>query len=334
MYEQLKNEMLAELTKKGFDSETVKEVIACLDVAAYDYEITKKATEIVPYNHDLPDIVKMYLISRSVEGYAEGTLYNYRKALHNFFLTAQKPPLEVTALDIRVYLHKYQEERGISNRSLDKVRGYIASFYKWALSEGYIEKDPTVGIGKIKYEKKERTPCTQAELEYLRMACQTPKERAILELFYSSGCRLAELVNLKKSDIDFQEGTVHLLGKGKKHRTSFVNAKAEVAIKEYLKCRTDDNEALFVSDRKPHGPMHTAGVERIIRMIAKRAEEHINHKVTPHVLRHTTATRMLENKADLTSIQAVLGHSNISTTMIYAHTSFEDIKLDHRKAVV
>lgn len=334
MYEQLKNEMLIELTKKGFDSEQIKDVIACLDVAAYNYEVTRKETQLVPYNYELPELVKLYLISRSVEGFAEGTLYNYRKALENFFMTLRKAPQDVTAIDIRVYLHKYQEERGISNRSLDKVRGYIAAFFKWLVSEKYIEQDPTLGIGQIKYEKKERTPCTQAELEYLRMACRTPKERAVLELFYSSGCRLAELVNLKKSDIDWQEGTVHLLGKGKKHRTSFVNAKAEVALKEYLKSRTDDNEALFVSDRKPHNPMHRAGIEKIIRELSKRAGSNLQHKVTPHVLRHTTATRMLENKADLTSIQAVLGHSNINTTMIYAHTSFEDIKLDHRKAVV
>lgn len=326
--------MLIELTKKGFDSEQIKDVIVCLDVAAYNYEVTRKETQLVPYNHELPELVKLYLISRKVEGFAEGTLYNYRKGLENFFLAVRKAPQEVTAIDIRVYLHRYQEERGISNRSLDKVRGYIAAFFKWLVSEKYIEQDPTLGIGQIKYEKKDRTPCTQAELEYLRMACRTPKERAVLELFYSSGCRLAELVNLKKSDIDWQAGTVHLLGKGKKHRTSFVNAKAEVALKECLKSRVDDNDALFVSDRKPHNPMHSAGIEKIVREIAKRASDNLTHKVTPHVLRHTTATRMLENKADLTSIQAVLGHSNISTTMIYAHTSFEDIKLDHRKAVV
>lgn len=334
MYEQFKNEMLVELAKKGVDNEQIMEVIECLDVAAYGYEIRKKETSIVPFNAEIPGLVKTFLVCKSVEGYSKGTLYNYGKILRNFFLRLQKTPEMVMANDIRVYLYAYQEERGMSNRSLDKIRGCLSSFYKWMHVEGYIEKDPTMGIGKIKYDKKPRKPCTQMDLEYLRMACKTPKERAILEVLYSTGCRVGELVILKKDDIDWKEKTVHLFGKGKKHRTGFLNAKAEVALKEYLNSRQDDKEWLFVSDRKPHDQMHTSGIQKNIRTICSRAGSNINKKVTPHVLRHTTATRMLENNSDLTSIQAVLGHSNINTTMIYAHNTMESVKLDHRKAVV
>ena len=334
MYEQFKNEMLVELAKRGIDNEQIMEAIECLDVVAYGYEIRKKETSIVPFNTELPELVKTFLVCKSVEGYSKGTLYNYGKILRNFFLRLQKTPEMVMANDIRVYLYTYQEERGISNRSLDKIRGCLSSFYKWMHVEGYIEKDPTMSIGKIKYDKKPRKPCTQMDLEYLRMACKTPKERAVLEVLYSTGCRVGELVILKKDDIDWKEKTVHLFGKGKKHRTGFLNAKAEVALKEYLNSRQDDKEWLFVSDRKPHDQMHTSGIQKNIRTIYSRAGANINKKVTPHVLRHTTATRMLENNADLTSIQAVLGHSNINTTMIYAHNTMESVKLDHRKAVV
>lgn len=334
MYEQLKNDMLVELTKKGFESGTIKAVIACLDVAAYKYDVTKKETQIVPYNQEVPDMVKAYLVSRKVEGYAQGTLDNAHRFLKIFFWQVQKTPQDVTALDIRVFLHNYQNERGISDRSLDKVRGNISAFFKWAAAEEYLAKDPTASIKAIKYEAKEKVCCSQIDLEYLRRACETPKQRAILELFYSSGCRVAELVNLKKSDIDFKEGTVQLFGKGKKHRVSYINAKAEVALKEYLNSRTDENEALFVSDRRPYKPMGVAGIQRIIRKMTERANSNLTHHVTPHVLRHTTATTMAENNVDVTSIQAVLGHSNINTTMIYVHTSQENVKLDHRKAVV
>lgn len=334
MYEQLKNDMLVELTKREFDSDTIKEVIACLDVAAYEYDVTKKETQMVPYNQELPDMVKAYLVSRKVEGYAKGTLDNAHRFLKIFFWQIQKAPQDVTALDVRVFLHNYQTERGICDRSLDKVRGNISAFFKWATAEEYLIKDPTAGIKSIKYEAKEKVCCSQIDLEYLRRACVTPKQRAILELFYSSGCRVAELVNLKKSDIDFKEGTVKLFGKGKKHRTSYINAKAEVALKEYLKSRVDDNEALFVSDRRPYKPMKVAGIQRIIRKMAERANSNLTHHVTPHVLRHTTATTMAQNNVDVTSIQAVLGHSNINTTMVYVHKSQEDVKLDHRKAVV
>ena len=233
-----------------------------------------------------------------------------------------------------MFLHNYQTERGIADSSLDKVRGSISSFFKWAAAEEYLPKDPTVSVKSIKFEKKERQYCTQVELEYLRLACQTPKQRAILELFYSSGCRIAELVNLKKSDIDFQEGTVQLFGKGKKHRVSYINAKAEVALREYLASRVDDNEALFVSDRRPYNSMGDDGVRKIIRLMAERARDNLSHHVVPHALRHTTATTMALNGADITSIQAVLGHSNINTTMVYVHTSQEAVKLDHQKTII
>ena len=113
-----------------------------------------------------------------------------------------------------------------------------------------------------------------------------------------------------------------------------MNAKAEVALKEYLKERTDNSEYLFVSDRRPYGQLHASGVQKILREMAERAGDNVQVKVTPHVMRHTTATTMLANHADVTSIQALLGHENINTTMIYAHNSVEQVKIDHRRAVV
>lgn len=335
MYEQFKNDMLIKLAKdQNFSHEQIKLILTYLDVVVHDYEITKKETAITVYNHELPPLVKTFLVCKSIEGFSKGTLYNYTKHLTNFFLAIQKTPDQVNANDVRVYLFTYQQEREISNRSLDKIRSCLASFYSWMHIEGYIEKNPMLAVNKIKYEKKPRKPCTQTDLEYLRMACKTPKQKAILEVLYSTGCRVGELVILKKSDIDWQEKTVHLFGKGQKHRVSFLNAKAEVALKEYLNSREDDKEWLFVSDRNPHDQMHASGIQKIMREMAERAGDKINKKVTPHVMRHTTATRMLENKADLASIQAVLGHSNINTTMIYAHNTLENVKLEHSKAVV
>lgn len=335
MYEQFKNDLLMELSDHSyFSAEEIQRILSTVDIVASDYDVKRRETQLVPYNNELPHLAKTYLVCKKVEGFSDGTLYNYRKCLTNFFFTVQKVPEQVTSNDVRIYLYKYQQERGISNRSLDKIRTCLAAFYKWLCEEEYMDRNPMLAVKSIKYEKKARKPCTQTDLEYLRMACRTPKQRAILEVLYSIGCRVGELVVLKKSDIDWKERTVQLFGKGKKHRTSFLNAKAEVALKEYLATRTDDNEYLFVSDRAPHLQMHNAGIQKIMREMAERAGKNIDKKVTPHVLRHTTATRMLENKADITSIQAILGHSNINTTMIYAHDTLENVKMEHRKAVV
>lgn len=335
MYEQLKNEFTMQLTERtNLKGEELVAVLDCLDCAAFNFEVQKKETAIVPYNYELPQLVKTFIVCKSVEGYSEGTLYNHTRFLTKFFQTVQKAPEQVSPNDVRVYLYMYQKERGISNRSLDKMRNCISSFYKWALVEGYIDKDPTIAIKPIKYEKKPKVVCSQMDLEYLRRACTTKKQRAILEVLYSTGCRVGELVVLKKTDIDWDKKTVHLFGKGKKHRTSFLNAKAEVALKEYLSSREDEKEWLFVSDRKPHDQMHVCGIQKIMRQITERSQSHISKNVTPHIMRHTMATRMVENNSNLVSVQKILGHSNINTTMTYVHSTMESAQAEHIRAIV
>lgn len=334
MYEQMKNDFMLHLSESAFAPEQIGIICKALDKAAYNYDVKKKETALAVYNQDVPQLVKVYMVSKAVEGYSEGTLYNYRQTLTSFFRMAQKAPEHVTSNDIRVFLYKYKEERHISNNSLEKIRGALVSFFKWSHAEGYIHQNPMLAIKAIKVEKTQRNPLSQIELEYLRSACRTPREHALVELMYSTGCRIGELVILKKSDIDWTEKTIHLFGKGKKHRTSFLNAKAEVAVKEYLKTRKDDSPFLFIKERRPFTAMTEAGVRKILYDIVERTKNNISNKVTPHVIRHTTATRMLENNASISSIQMLLGHANISTTMIYAHNSIEKVQTEHQKAII
>lgn len=335
MYEQMKNEFIMQLTTRcNFETNEIQSILDCLDYSVFNYDVHKKETQIIPYSFELPELCKMFIVCKKVEGFADGTLYNHTRFLTKFFFTVQKAPEYVTSNDIRAYLYMYQKERGISNRSLDKVRASISAFYHWMHVEGYVDKNPCVAISKIKYEKKPKEACTQMDLEYLRRACKTLKQKAILEVIYSTGCRVGELVVLKKSDIDWDKKTVHLFGKGKKHRISFLNAKAEVALKEYLNSRTDDKEWLFVSDRKPHDQMHVCGIQKIMRQICERTGDNINKNVTPHILRHTCASVLANNNANLISVQKILGHSSIQTTINYIHTSMDSAYADHLKAIV
>lgn len=335
MYEQFKNDLLMTLTSQSnFSNEDIKSILSYVDVAAYNYEISKKETSIVVYNQELPYLVKTFIVCKSIEGFSKSTIYNYTNFLRAFFFAIQKSPEEVTTNDVRIYLYKYQQERNVSNRSLDKLRDCLSSFYSWLHKEGYIDRNPMIAINKIKYEKKEKVPCNQADLEYLRMSCKTLKQKAILEFLYSTGCRVSEVVILKREDVDWREKTVRILGKGKKYRTSFLNAKAEVALKEYLKSRTDDKEWLFVSDRKPHDQMHKSGIQKIIREIGERASDNVDKNISCHILRHTLASTMVANNADITSVQKILGHSNINTTMTYVHSSLNSAKSEHVRTVI
>lgn len=189
-------------------------------------------------------------------------------------------------------------------------------------------------IQAIKYEKKERQNLSRLELEYLRGACQTAREAAIVEFLFSTGCRVSELSVVKKADVDWSTKAVHLFGKGRKHRDSYLNAKAEVALITYLAQRGDDCEYLFVTERNPHRQITTAGVEKIVRNIAARASSRISKKVTPHVLRHTTATIALQNGMPIEEISKLLGHEKVDTTMIYAHTSTASVQAGHSRYVV
>lgn len=204
------------------------------------------------YNDDLPELAKAYLVCKKIEGLSDRTLDTYMRNLKIFFRGIRKPIEQINANDIRVYLFSYQQERKCSNRSLDKYRGYLSSFFSWATDEGYLQRNPMRTIPPIKYERKPRQNLTQLELEYLRADCKTPRERAIIEFLYSTGCRVSEISGVKKSDIDWNKKSVHLFGKGRKHRTSFINAKSEVSLLTYLETREDDCEYLFVSERKPY----------------------------------------------------------------------------------
>ena len=334
MYDKFKNELALQLNMTNIPGDDIRRMLQCLDIVSYNYDIKQKETQLVVYNNELPNLAKQFLVVKSIKGLAQGTLYGYKKHLELFFLQVKKDPTQVKKTDIEMYLYWFKKNRNVSDRSLDKVLDCLKSFFNWMYECGYIDRDPARAVESIKYEKNPKVSCSQTDLEYLRRACKTLKQKAILEFLYSTGCRVGELVILKKSDIDWDKKTVHLFGKGKKHRISFLNAKAEVALKEYLESRVDDSEWLFVSDRRPYNQMHVSGIERIMRVICSNTNGMVSKRVTPHVMRHTCASTLANNNSNIISVQKILGHSNVNTTMNYIHTSIDSAYADHLKSVV
>lgn len=333
MHEQFMNQFIMSLSER-FSVEEIRIIREKMERVCYDYEISKRETEMEVYHSGLPKLVKTYLVNKKMEGLSDETLYNYGICLKLFFEEIQKTPEQVTANDIRLFLYRYQERKKISNRSLDKYRKNIGCFFQWALDEEYIDKNPARTIKSIKYEEKPRQALSQIELEYIRKGCVTAREKAIVEMLYSTGCRVSELTRLKKSDINWDNRTVHIFGKGNKHRISFLNAKAEVALKEYLAGRTDENDSIFVSERRPYSPIKKDAVEKIIKSISERAGDNVGKKITPHIFRHTTATIAIRNGMPVEDISKLLGHSKIDTTMIYAKTSMANVQMGHRKYII
>ena len=332
MYERLRNDFALEIA--NLDNHTIIKVLQALDSVSSKYDVKLKEMGLSVIEDELPRVVQMYLVCKKMSGLSDTTLRNYKVFLQLFFRESNKAPQAVTANDIRVFLYMYQQNRGVSSRSLDKYREYLSHFFTWAHEEGYIQTNPSKNIGAIKYEEKPREALTQIELEYLRRACVSAKEKAIIEFLYSTGCRVSELTNVKKDDINWDDKSVHLFGKGKKHRISFINAKAQIALQEYLNSRSDDCEYLFVTSRKPYRQMHKDGIEKIVRIISDRASNSIGKRITPHILRHTTATTALRNGMPVADISKLLGHEKIDTTMIYAKSSVADVQAGHKKYII
>ena len=325
------NEFITRLDGK-ISEEEMQLILQELQMFSNDYDIQKKETSVVPYEEQLPDCYRVYMVAKKIEGLSKGTLQTYKLYLEHFLFNVCKPIEEITANDIRVYLYSYQQTRQVSNRTMDGRRLVLNTFFDWCFQEGYISQNPCRQIHPIKYEAKLVEPLTGVELELVRDACRTQREKALIEMFYSTGCRVSEMARLQKADVDFRKGEVHLFGKGSKHRISYINAKAEVALKKYLLQRIDDNPSLFVSERKPYKPLAKEGIEAIIKKIGERSG--IGRRVYPHLIRHTTATDALERGMNVAEVQKILGHEKLDTTMIYAKICQENVKFDHKRFIV
>lgn len=307
-------------------------VIKELSIHVEDYDIEDRETALSPCTTLMMECYQAFIVSKKIEGISDNTLKTYNYYMQDFFKNIFKPLENISTNDIRIYLYNLQKRRNIGNRSLDSRRIVISSFFNYCVQEGYIQNNPCSKIGNIKFEQIPRKPLSDVEIELLRGACRTYREKAILEVFYSTGCRVTELINLNKSDVNFQDKEVYLFGKGNKHRTSYLNAKAEVALKKYLFTRTDSGDALFVTERKPYKRLSKNSVEAIIKMLGERGN--LQRPIYPHLIRHTTATDALNRGMDVTMVQKLLGHSKIETTMIYSKINPEMVKHNHKKFII
>ena len=185
-------------------------------------------------------------------------------------------------------------------------------------------------IHKIKTPKVVKQIITDEGIEILRDSCGEPRDLAIIDLLYSTGIRVGELVNLNITDINFDNRECIVFGKGDKERRVYFDAKAKIHIQEYLQSRTDDNPALFVSLNAPYERLNISGVEIRLRNLGR-----VNNldRIHPHKFRRTMATRAIDKGMPIEQVQKLLGHSQIDTTMQYAIVNQNNVKISHRKFI-
>lgn len=273
---------------------------------------------------------------KQIRRLSEHTIRSYRNDLANWFgwlelqeLDYKNPPKDQVGFYLADLTLRQMNPSSV-NRRLSTLRGY----YKWLCDREEIEHNPFKGQANQKAPRKLPTYLSYQEFEQMVEVCEADllglRDRAIMETLYSTGCRVSELISLKRNVLE--KGEILIKGKGNKQRYVFLGGRARQAIQEYLAERlkqwNDPHEALFMDFRRD--PLTDRGVFLIIRKLAAKAG--IAKKVTPHTLRHSFATGLLDQGADIRVVQEMLGHSNLSTTQIYTHLGIEKIKQVYRKS--
>ena len=276
------------------------------------------------------DYLEMFIAAKKIEGCSDRTVIYYKTTVEHLLKCIDTPIRKITTDEIRSYLAKYQENSGCSKTTIDNIRRNISSFFSWLEDLDYILYSPMRRIHKIKTVQPVKETISDEMIVRLRDACVCKRDLAMVDLLYSTGIRVGELVRLNIDDISFEERECVVFGKGDKERRVYFDAKAKLHLQDYLNERKDDNPALFVTLDAPHQRLKISGVEIRIRGLGRSI--HVE-KIHPHKFRRTMATRAIDKGMPIEQVQKILGHSQIDTTMQYAMVNQSNVKNAHRKYI-
>lgn len=295
------------------------------------------------YAEENKTILETYLSNKRLEGLSPRSLWYYEDTLVKFIKYEDKPLADITTQNIRDYFTYFQELNNCSNVTLDSVRRVLNTFFNTINNEGYIQSNPMARIKKIKSAKKVKKPFTDMEIERMRYTLNFKlestkiqqfykvRDQALFELLLSSGIRVQECANLNKSDIDLNNRTFIVTGKGNKERVCYFSTKAQFYLDKLINFRYTgkskqfmDREELFSGKR---GRLTINAIERLIRELGQKCDV----KAHPHKFRRTFATNLVNKGVPIEQIKELLGHANLDTTMIYAIVDKDQIRYNHTK---
>lgn len=358
MKAQLENEIVVALTPY-LDDVNLQDLKMRIEMVLADYEVSKSEHALTVYEGDINDmILKRFLSAKIAQGCSRRTIGYYHETVTRTLEMIGKPYNDVTPDDIRLWLAVRIHKNGVSKVTADNERRNLSAFYGWLQKEEILLKNPMTKVENIKVTKTKKHAYSLMDLEKIRFGCRNAREKAIVEFLSSTWCRVSELLEVKISDIRGTELEVH--GKGDKYRTVYLNARAVLALQEYLKERTDANPYLFpgclykanskefrdhikqygvsrhewymiseiISDK---GIPDASIIENTVRNIGKRVGV---ENVHPHRFRRTGATMALRQGMPITTVSKLLGHESVETTQIYLDISDEELKQAHGRYVV
>lgn len=276
------------------------------------------------------EYMKLFLNAKRIEGCSDRTIKYYNDTIITFFRSVSTTIRKVTTDEIRSFLVDYQQVNHCSKVTVDNVRRNISSFFSWLEEEDYILKSPMRRIHKIKTKTPVKEIISDESIEKIRDGCCELRDLAMIDLLYSTGIRVGELVNLNIANVDFERRECVVYGKGDKERRVYFDAKAKLHLWEYIQARSDTNPALFVTLDAPHDRLKISGVEIRLRELGRRLDL---KKIHPHKFRRTMATRAIDKGMPIEQVQKILGHSQIDTTMQYAIVNQNNVRASHQRYI-
>lgn len=356
MRDQLENDLVIALTPylKDLSGQDLKLRISMV-LANYDISQTEHALTI--YEGDINEMILMRFLSAKIaQGCSPRTIEFYRKSITDVLLRIGKPYSDITADDIRLYIASRIYKDKVSKTTANNERRNMSAFYTWLQREEILLKNPMTKVDAVKTIKAKKKAFEQMDIEKIRDACKTRRETAMIEVLLSTWARVSEVAQIRIDDIHGDHLVVH--GKGSKDREVYLNAKAVLAVQNYLAERMDSNPYLFARSKyagdvakitkgraqksapewykvsefvDPEQHICTNTIEQLVRKIGRRAGVPNTH---PHRFRRTGATNALRSGMPLIQVSKLLGHENIGTTQIYLDISDEELAQAHKKFVV
>lgn len=345
MKQELIDNIMAALSSK-LDADQLMLVKNTLLIYLNDYDIISNKYEITTEVKSDDDILKMYLVSKKIDGLSDRTLRGYEKELNRLLhMYIKKSCLEYTGEDLKFHFAR----RMIDNPNLSKVtlnneRRYFSAFFQWLNDNDYIVKNPMKAIKMMKEDKTIKKAFTEEEVERMREKLIEREKQsfskkdkeintrniAIFEFLLSTGCRVSELTNAKMKNLDLVNKEVIVFGKGAKERTCYLNTKSVMALQKYLDIRHIDSDYIFIpyetSFKYDH--IEKSLVEVLVRELGRECGIEKSH---PHKFRRTCATWALNKGMPIEEVQEMLGHEQMDTTLIYAKVNKKNVKASHEK---
>ena len=274
--------------------------------------------------------LELFLAAKRIEGCSDKSLKYYKATIERMVNAISKSVNHIETDDIRNYLIKYQEQNKSSKVTIDNIRRILSSFFSWLEEEDYILKSPVRRIHKVRTGSNIKETYSDEVMELMRDNCSELRDLAIIDMLASTGVRVGEMVLLNRNDVDFNERECIVFGKGNKARVVYFDARTKIHLQNYLKSRSDNNLALFVSLKAPHNRLQIGGVEARLRRLGELLGI---HKVHPHKFRRTLATMAIDKGMPIEQLQQLLGHKKIDTTLQYAMVKQSNVKISHQRYI-